>query len=71
MVMPECLPRASPASPDVAVSTVPAAWVVAVPVVALAEFTAVPKRRRFTAQFKLRILAETDRAADASGIPRP
>jgi transposase-like protein len=27
-----------------------------------------PKRRRFTAKYKLRILSETDRAADTGGI---
>ena len=68
MVMPERLPTPLPASPDVAVSTVPAAQVVASPKVVSAEFTAVPKRRSFTAQYKLRILAETDRAMETGGI---
>jgi transposase-like protein len=36
--------------------------------VAAAEFTDAPKRRSFTAKYKLRILAETDRAADTGGI---
>ena len=35
---------------------------------ASAEFTAGPKRRSFTAKYKLQILAETDRVADTGGI---
>ena len=66
MVMPERLP--TPASPEVAVSTVPAAWVVGAHVVASAEFTTVPKRRSFSAKYKLQILAETDRAGETGGI---
>jgi len=42
--------------------------VVAAPVVAAAEFTDAPKRRSFTAKYKLRILAETDRAGETGGI---
>ena len=68
MVMPERLPTPLPASPDIAVSTVPVARVVASPVVASAEFTAVPKRRNFSAKYKLQILAETDRAGKTGGI---
>ena len=41
--------------------------VVEAPVVALAEFTAGPKRRSFTAKYKLQILSETDRAVDTGG----
>ena len=41
---------------------------VAAPASASPELTARPHRRTFTAQDKLRILAETDRAADTSGI---
>jgi hypothetical protein len=41
---------------------------VATPKVASAEFTAVPKRRSFTAKDKLQILAETDRAVETGGI---
>ena len=35
---------------------------------ASAEFTSVPKRRSFTAKYKLQILSETDRVADTGGI---
>ena len=41
---------------------------VAVPASASPELTARPHRRIFTAQDKLRILADTDRAADTGGI---
>ncbi len=41
---------------------------VAAPASASPEFTARPHRRVFTAQDKLRILADTDRAADTGGI---
>ena len=41
---------------------------VAAPASALPELTARPRRRVFTAQDKLRILADTDRAADTGGI---
>ncbi len=66
MVMPERLPTPLPSSPERPAST--SARVVAAPVVAAAEFTDTPKRRSFTAKYKLRILAETDRAADTGGI---
>ena len=68
MVMPERLPTALPATPEGPASTASAAHVVAAAKVASAEFTTVPKRRRFTAKYKLQILAETDRAADTGGI---
>lgn len=68
MVMPERLPSALPSSPEVSASTATAARVVAAPVVATAEFTDTPKRRSFTAKYKLRILDETDRATDTGGI---
>ena len=42
--------------------------VVAVPTAASPELTARPHRRSFTAADKLRVLAETDRAADTGGI---
>ena len=66
MVMPERLASVLPSSPESPASA--AARVVAVPVVATAEFTDAPKRRSFTAKYKLQILAETDRAADTGGI---
>lgn len=68
MVMPERLPTPLPAAPEGAASRAAAARVVASPKVASAEFTAVPKRRSFTAKYKLQILAETDRAAETGGI---
>jgi hypothetical protein len=68
MVMPERLPAPLPVAPEVPGSTVSAARVVAVPKVASAEFTAVSKRRSFTAKYKLQILAETDRAVETGGI---
>jgi transposase-like protein len=42
--------------------------VVAAPAVASPELTDRPRRRIFTAEDKLRVLAETDRAADTGGI---
>ena len=68
MVMPESLPSLLPLSPEIPASTAASARVVAVPVVSGAEFTEAPKRRSFTAKYKLRILDETDRAADTGGI---
>ncbi len=68
MVMPERLPTPLPSSPEGPASTAPAGRVVAVPVVASAEFAAGPKRRSFTAKYKLQILSETDRAVDTGGI---
>jgi transposase-like protein len=40
----------------------------AAPKVASAEFTAVPKRRNFTAKYKLQILVETDRTVETGGV---
>ena len=68
MVMPERLPTPLASSSEVSASTESAAWVVAEPLAASSEFTALPKRRSFTAKYKLQILAETDRAADTGGI---
>jgi len=78
MVMPERLPISLPASPEGPAS---AGRVVAGPVVALAEFSAGPKRRSFTGEYNLQILSQTDRAVDTGGfrpfyvgracIPRP
>jgi len=44
------------------------ATVVPAPAAASPELTARPKRRTFTAAEKLRILGETDRAADGGGV---
>ena len=68
MVMPERLPGSLPSSPEVPASTASVGRGVAAPVVASAEFTAGPKRRSFTAKYKLQILSETDRVADTGGI---
>lgn len=68
MVMPERLPTALSATPEVPTTTASAAGVVAAAKVASTEFTAVPKRRNFSAKFKLQILAETDRAVETGGV---
>ena len=68
MVMPERLPTPLPASGESPALTASSGRVVAAPIVASSEFTALPKRRSFTAKYKLQILAETDRAADTGGI---
>ena len=68
MVMPERLPTPLISSPEVPASPASGARFVAAPVPSTAEFTAGPKRRSFTAKYKLRILDETDRAADTGGI---
>ena len=68
MVMPERLPTPLPAAPEGPATTASAARVVAAAKVASAEFTAVPKRRNFTAKYKLQILAETDRAVETGGV---
>ena len=68
MVMPERRPTALPATPEGPASTMPAARVVAAAKVASVEFTAVSKRRSFSAKYKLPILAETDGAVETGGI---
>ena len=68
MVMPERLPTPLPAAPEGPASTASAARVVAAAKVASAEFTARPKRRSFSAKYKLPILAETDGAGETGGI---
>ena len=68
MVMPERVPSVLASSPERPASAAAAARMVVAPVVASAEFTDAPKRRSFTAKYKLRILDETDRAADTGGI---
>ena len=60
MVMPERLLSSLPSSPEGPAS--------AGRVVASAEFTAGPKRRSFTAKYKLQSLSQTDRAMDTGGI---
>lgn len=68
MVMPERLPTPLPAALEGVALPTPAARVVVAAKVASAEFTAVPKRRNFSAKYKLQILAETDRAVETGGI---
>ena len=68
MVMPSQTPLVPDAGSEIASSTTPPSHVVAAAVAPNAELTDVPKRRRFTATYKLRILDETDRAADTGGI---
>ena len=68
MVMPERLPMPLPSALEGVALPAPAARVVAAAKVASAEFTAVPKRRNFSAKYKLQILAETDRAVEAGGV---
>ena len=68
MVMPERLPTPLASSPEVPALVVCVAPGMATPRVASTEFAAVPKRRSFTAKYKLQILGETDRAADTGGI---
>jgi len=65
------MPSQTPLSPDAGSEispTIPPARVVAAPSAPAAELTATPKRRSSTAKYKLRILNETDRAADTGGV---
>ena len=64
MVMPERLPPPLSSAPEVPASKASGARFVA----ATAEFTARPKRRSFSAKYKLQILAETDGAVESGGI---
>jgi|GEM_PF-1471611 hypothetical protein len=71
MVMPSQTPLLPDAGSDaVSPMTLPARVVLA-PVVPTAELTSTPKRRSFTAKYKLRILDETDQAADTAGQRNP
>jgi len=63
MVMPSRTPLSSDAGSDAVSPDVTSARVVAAPVAPTAELTRTPKRRSFTAKYKLRILDETDRAS--------
>jgi len=67
MVMPSQTPLSSDAGSDAFLSTTLPARVVLAPVVPTAELTGTPKRRSFTAKYKLRILDQTDQAADTGG----
>jgi len=68
MAMPERLPKLLPVAPEVPALTASAARDVAAPLAASSEFTALPKRRSFTAKYKLQVLAKTDRAVESGGI---
>jgi len=66
--MHERLPTPLPAAPEGPATTAPAARGVVAAKVVSAEVTAVPKRRNFSAKYKLQILAETDRAVETCGV---
>ncbi len=68
MVMPSHIPLSPDTGSDNISPTTSPARRVAAPAVPAAELTATPKRRSFTATYKLRILDETDRAVDTGGI---
>jgi transposase len=68
MVMPSQTPLSPEAGSDAVSATTLPARVVSAPVVSTAELTSTPKRRSFTAKYKLRILDETDQAADTGGV---
>jgi transposase len=68
MVMPSQEPLSAVAASGATPPTELHARVVTAPLVPTAELTDMPKRRSFTAKYKLRILDETDRAADTGGI---
>jgi transposase len=67
MVMPSKTPLSPDAGSEIS-PTIPPARVVAAPSAPPAELTTTPKRRTFTAKYKLRILGETDDAADTGGV---
>ena len=68
MVMPSRTPLLpDTGSDDIAPTPLPTRMVTA-PVQPTAELTAIPKRRNFTAKYKLRILDEADQAADTGGV---
>jgi transposase-like protein len=68
MVMPSQEPLSAVAASGATPPTEPHARGVTAPLAPTVELTDVPKRRSFTAKYKLRILDETDRAADTGGI---
>jgi len=68
MVMPSQTPLSSDAGSDAVSPITSPARVVSAPVVPTAELASTPKRRIFTAKYKLRILDETDQAADTGGV---
>lgn len=68
MVMPSKTPLSPYTGSDNISATTPSARVVVAPSAPTAELTSTPKRRSFTAKYKLRILNETDRAADTGKV---
>jgi len=68
MVMPSQTALSPDAGSDAVSPTTSPVRVVSTPVVPTAELTSTPKRRSFTAKYKLRILDETDHAADTGGV---
>ncbi len=62
MVMPSQTALSPDAGSDAVSPTTSPVRVVSAPVVPTAELTSTPKRRSFTAKYKLRILDETDHA---------
>ncbi len=68
MVVPSWTPLSPDAGTDSLLPDATPARVVAAPAAPTAELKRTPKRRGFTAKYKLRILDETDRAADTGGV---
>ena len=68
MVMPSQTALSPDAGSDAVSPATSPVRVVSAPVVPTAELTSTPKRRSFTANYKLRILDETDHAADTGGV---
>ena len=68
MVMPSKTPLSDDIVSDDTALTLPPTRMVTATVQPTSELTAIPKRRTFTAKFKLRILDETDQAADTGGV---
>ena len=68
MVMPSQPPILVDTGSDTQLPHTAPTRVVAAPVVSTAELTSTPKRRSFTAKYKLRILDETDGAADTGMV---
>ena len=68
MVMPSKTPLSDDIVSDDTALTLPPTRMVTATVQPTSELTAIPKRRTFTAKFKLRILDETDPALDTSGV---
>jgi len=68
MVMPSKTPLSDDIVSDNTALTLPPTRMVTAPVQPTSELTAIPKRRTFTAKFKLRILDETDQASDTGGV---